>query len=253
MKFIKIIFIIFLLIYLNACANYQTSNISKKKEKIYYSSTGFALIYNDNLYKQKIVNKKINNKNLAVMHRNLKKNTLIRILNPDNLLSVDAKIYKKGNYPEIFNVVIGEDIAKILKLDQNNPYVEIIELKKNKTFIAKESNTFDEEKNVAQNAPVNEVKMDDLSKDKKENKNKKKLNKKGKFILVISDFYYENTAVNLLNNLIKKTQTDKIFIKKMNDKKYRLFAGPFADFNALKTTYISLNKLGFDDLNIYRE
>tara|TARA_B100000029_G_scaffold494268_1_gene557776 strand:+ start:1024 stop:1785 length:762 start_codon:yes stop_codon:yes gene_type:complete len=253
MKLIKIIFIVFSFIYLSSCADYQSSNISKKKEKTYYSSSGFALIYNDNLYEQKIVNKKINKKNLAVMHRNLKKNTLIRISNPDNMLSVDTKIYKKSDYPKIFNVVISDDISKILKLDQNNPFVEIIELKKNKTFIAKESNTFEEEKNVAQNVPVNEVKMDDLSKDKDESKNENKLNQKGKFILVISDFYYEETAVNLLNNLMKKIQTDKIFIRKMNDKKYRLFAGPFKDFNALKTTYISLNKLGFEDLNIYRE
>ena len=30
-------------------------------------------------------------------------------------------------------------------------------------------------------------------------------------------------------------------------------SGPFKNFNALKTTYISLNKLGFENLNIYRE
>jgi len=28
---------------------------------------------------------------------------------------------------------------------------------------------------------------------------------------------------------------------------------PLKNFNALKLTYISLNKLGFEDLNIYRE
>ena len=64
----------------------------------------------------------------------------------------------------------------ILKLDENNPYVEIIEVKKNKTFIAKKTNTFDEEKNVAETVPVNEIQMDDLTKsDTDTKKNKKEL------------------------------------------------------------------------------
>jgi len=42
-------------------------------------------------------------------------------------------------------------------------------------------------------------------------------------------------------------------VKKIGDNKYRLLAGPFKNFNALKTSYISLNNLGFDDLNIYNQ
>ena len=44
-----------------------------------------------------------------------------------------------------------------------------------------------------------------------------------------------------------------IYVKKINDNKYRLLVGPFNNFNALKGSYISLNNLGFEDLNIYRE
>jgi len=110
---------------------------------------------------------------------------------------------------------------------------------------------FEEEKKVAEILPVNEVKMDDLT--KVEVKAKKKLNKKSNFILVVSDFYYEDSAYNLMKELVKKTKINNISVKKINDKKYRLFAGPFKNFNALKTTYISLNKLGFENLNIYRE
>jgi len=46
---------------------------------------------------------------------------------------------------------------------------------------------------------------------------------------------------------------DNIYIRKINDTKYRLLIGPFESFNALKTTYISLNNLGFESLNIYDE
>ena len=79
------------------------------------------------------------------------------------------------------------------------------------------------------------------------------MDKKSNFILVISDFYYKDSASNLMEELIKKTKINNISIKKINDKKYRLFSGPFKNFNALKTAYISLNKLGFENLNIYRE
>ena len=185
------------------------------------------------------------------MHSLLKKNTPIKIINPANSKVVETKIYKKANYPKIFTIVVSEKIASILELDLDNPFVEVVEVKKNKTFIAKKTNMFEEEKKVAEILPVNEVKMDDLT--KVEVKAKKKLNKKSNFILVVSDFYYEDSANNLMKELVKKTKINNISVKKINDKKYRLFAGPFKNFNALKTTYISLNKLGFENLNIYRE
>ena len=56
-----------------------------------------------------------------------------------------------------------------------------------------------------------------------------------------------------MEDLIKKNKMNNISVKKINNKKYRLFAGPFKNFNALKTTYISLNKLGFEHLNVYKE
>ena len=90
--------------------------------------------------------------------------TPVKIINPENSKIIDTKIFKKANYPNIFKAVVSKKIASILELDADNPYIEIIETKKNKTFIAKEGNTFEEEKNVAGKAPVNEIKMDDLTK-----------------------------------------------------------------------------------------
>ena len=103
------------------------------------------------------------------MHDFLKKNTLIKIINPLNSKTVETKIYNNSKYPKIFNIVISQKIASILELDINNPYIEIIEVKKNKTFVAKEGNIFDEEKNVAEKAPISEVKMDNLTKEKIKN------------------------------------------------------------------------------------
>ena len=255
----KIILLCFILL-LGACANYETNKSKQKKEKKFYSSAGFALIYNDGLFEiggidkklnnNEIVDNKLNNEQIISMHTSLKKNTFIKIINPETSTVVETKIFRKANYPKIFNIVLSKKIATILELDIDNPYVEIFEVKKNKTFIAKESNTFKEEKKVAEVAPVNEVKMDDLSEEQPE---KKKINKKNNFVLVIADFYYYDSAISLKMELEKKTQISKFSVKKINDNKYRLSVGPFKNFNALKLTYISLNKLGFEDFNIYRE
>ena len=246
----KIILLLTFFLLLSSCADYKTNKTDQDKTKIYYSSSGFALIYEDTLYKQKIINKKIDNEIVAIMHSVLKKNTSIKIINPVNSKFIETRINKKANYPKIFNVVISKKIASILELDLNNPFIEIVELKKNKTFIAKEGNIFDEEKNVANKAPVDEIEMNDLT----INQSKiEKITEKSNYILVISDFYYIDSANNLKNELEKKTNIDNISVKKINNNQYRLLVGPFKNFNALKTTYISLNNLGFEDLNIYKD
>ena len=250
MKIFKIVKITICLLILYSCADYKGSGLKQKKEKHYFSSTGFALIFEDYLYKQKIINKKLDNSDIKVMHNFLKANTPIKIINPINSKVIEGKIYKKANYPKIFNVVISKRIASILELDPNNPYVEIIEMKKNKVFIAKKSNTFEEERNVAEKAPVEEIEVNNLS---EENTNKDSLKLiKNNFILVINDFYFEDSANKLKLELIKKSKLKNLSVKKVNDKKYRLFAGPFKNFNTLKNTYISLNNLGFENLNIYK-
>ena len=245
----KILTFIFIFL-LYSCADYNTGKIIKEKNKVYYSSSGFALIYDENFYVDKITNRKIDNEEIIVMHNILKKNTPIKIINPENFKVIETKIYNSANYPNIFNAIISEKIASILELDTNNPFIEIIEQKRNKTFIAKEGNIFEEEKNVAEKAPVNEIKMDDLT--KKDSKVKKSEAKKN-FILVISDFYYKDSANDLKKDLLKKININNISVKKINNNKYRLLVGPFKNFNALKTTYISLNNLGFENLNVYRE
>jgi hypothetical protein len=274
MKLIKISIFFFLVLALSSCAEnkkivYDKDSgrfiltEKKRKEEIFFfhSSHGFALIYDQDLYKEGVINKKldlrkdidkrINDTKVIVLHSFLKKGTPVKIINPENSKVVETKIHKLANYPKIFNVVISRKTAKNLGLDFNNPYVELFETKKNITFVAKEGVTFDEEKNVAEKIPVDEIKMDDLSKEKMGVKIN--IAKKNKFILVIADFYYFDSAKNLKNDLIKQTKIRNFLIKKINDNKYRLSVGPFKNFNALKFVYISLNNLGFEDLNIYRE
>ena len=251
MKLTKIIITLTSIVLLYSCADYKTQQAREGIEKNYYFSKGFALVYNEDLYYQKVVNKKFSDEKYGAMHNLLKVNTSVKIINPSNSKFLNIKISKKANYPKIFNIVLSKSAAFALELDMENPYVEVFETKKNKTFVAKESNTFEEEKNVSGTVSTNEIKMSDITINKSETK--KKSDEKNNFILVISDFYYEDSANNLMEELIKKTKLNNIAVNKINDKKYRLFAGPFKNFNALKTTYISLNKLGFESLNVYRK
>ena len=87
-----LIFLIISAIFLNSCADYKTDRTSHKIEKEYYSSIGFALIYEDDLYLKKVVKKKINNDESGVMHNLLKVNTPIKIIE-EECINCDLCVY----------------------------------------------------------------------------------------------------------------------------------------------------------------
>ena len=59
--------------FLVSCTTIEKERSSNIKEKIYYSSSGFALIYDNSFYDQDIINKKINNEKIVAFHSILKK------------------------------------------------------------------------------------------------------------------------------------------------------------------------------------
>ena len=156
---VRNLFIVSTFFLMFSCADYKAT----KPEKKYYFSSGFALIYEDKLFKEGVVNRKIDNEKIIAVHNLLKTGTVVRIINPINSKEVEVKIYKKANYPKIFNIVISKKISSILQLDEDNPYIEFEEIKVNKTFVAKKANTFDEERNVAEKAPVEKIEMSYLT------------------------------------------------------------------------------------------
>ena len=249
-KFIKI-FIFFLTLFLYSCADYKTTSNKKKIERKYLSSKGFALVYDVNSYENGEIHKNFNTYKISVIHDSLRTNTPIRIINPINSKEIVTKVFRKISYSKVFTVGFNNNVAKYLDLDLDNPFVEIIEIKKNKTFVAKKSNTFDEEKNVAEKVPVDSVTVNVISETVSEEL--LKAEKIKNFFLIISDFYYPNNAINLKNELIKKTNNNNFKVVKITKNKHRLVVGPFKNFNSLKNIYISLNNLGFEDLNVYRK
>ena len=241
---------IYIFVFLFSCTH--DMKIIKKHSKVKvreptYSSIGFALIYEDSLFESKIVNKKLNNDQNYVLHSFLKINTLVSISNPFNSKSLTVKIKTTSKYPSIYNIVITKKMADNLNLDINNPYVEVIEIKKNDKFIAKEASIFEEEKNVANKVPVTSIDINDLSASTPKIKVKKK---KPSYIINIAEFYFFESAEAIKNRFEKEANLVNITIEKISKNQFKVYSGPYASFNSMKETYLSLNKLGFENLNI---
>ena len=172
----KILLILFIF-FLSACnqidqKNKSTIYISDQK----YSNTGFTLIYSDELKKNKKISKKINNRSLLIFHNKIKKNSFVKITNPINDKSIIAEVISNNvKFSEFYNSVITKRIAEELSLDPKEPYIDLVLISKNSTFIAQKAETFEEEKKVAEKAPVDGITIDNLGElEKKENKNIKK-------------------------------------------------------------------------------
>ena len=215
-----------------------------------FSNKGFALIYSENLYEKKIVNKKITERTLTIFQKNLKINTQVKITNILNNKSIIATVGKNAKYPSFNNAVLSIRIAEELDLDINEPYVEILEIIQNSIFVAQKAKTYEEEKNVAAKAPVNSIAINDLN-IKKINYEKKK-NKKFSYVVKIADFYFLDTAKIMLDRITVESSFKNPKIKKISDKKYRVYLGPFDNINSLQKSYNDISILEFENIEIIK-
>ena len=122
------------------------------------------MVYKDSLKVDKIISKKLDKRSLIIFQKNLKKGSSVKITNLLNNKSLIAKVGDNAIYPDFFNSVISERIFIDLEIDYSEPYIKIYEVNQNSTFIAKKAKTFDEEKEVANKAPVDGISIKDLNK-----------------------------------------------------------------------------------------
>ena len=244
-------FLILLIVLITSCTsnNYKTVNVDPILEK--FSNNGFALIYNDKLYNDKIISKKMDERDLIIFQRNLRKGTSVKITNPFNSKTIIAKVGKKANYPSFNNSVVSIRISKELEIDINEPYIFIEEIRDNASFIAKKAKTFEEEKKVADKAPVDTISVNDLnSTDEKKIKNK--INSEFKYVIKIADFYYLDTAKQMVKRIKSELNIKKTDINKINENKFRVFTGPYLSLKALQKAYNSIETLGFENIELIK-
>ena len=249
--FYRKILLLIIFIFLSNCT---TSTLVERKPKMMlinsFSNKGFALIYNENLFKKKIVSRKISERSLLIFQKNLKKGTQVKITNILNNKSIIGTVGNNSNYPSFNNSVLSIRIADELNLDINQPYVEILEILENSVFVAKKTKTFDEEKNVAKKAPVDGISINDLSIIKKNKE--KKFDTKFHYTIKIADFYFNDTAIMLLGRIRSESSIENPKIKKISDKKYRVYLGPFNNINSLQKSYNDISILKFENIEIIK-
>ena len=241
-----LLFIIF-----NSCV---TVPVEKKDisatPKSFFVSKGFTLVYNEELYKEKLVKGKIEDRSLTIFQKNLKKNTKVKITNLINSKYIIANVGKKVEYPYFYNSVISKRISEELELDILEPYIEIKEIIQGSSFIAKKAKTYDEEKNVAEKAPVDQIQIKELNNNSKE---EIKINKqKFSYFIKIADFYFEKSADQMKSRISSETSIKDVNINKLSPTKFRVFLGPFEDLNSLKKSFNAINILEFDSIEILR-
>ena len=243
--------IIFILLLLTNCSvNNLDNNKTNLILKNNYINRGFTLVYNNSLFNEKIISKKIDERSLIIFQKNLKKNTQFKITNMLNGMSLIANVGIKSTYPSFNNSVISERIAKELNIDLYEPYVEIIAIPKNSLFIAKRAKTYDEEKEVANKAPVSSISINDLN--KKKILKKKITNNNFSYIIKVADFYFNETASKMIERIKTETKIKNPKSQKISAKKYRVYLGPFDNINTLQNSYNGINILGFENIEIIK-
>ena len=242
MKF-KLFFLFFLI---SSCASQMTTFNQKET----YNAKGFAYIYNDIDFHQKIIKGKMNNNIMQISHQNLKTGTLIKISNPKNKKSIVLKNIKRIRYPDFYKILITKPVADELSLNLELPILEILEIKKNKSFIAKKAKIYNEEKKLPSKAPVDSVKISNISKNKINNS----IKKRDQIYILIGSFYSTDSAIFLKKRIIKdipNLDSNNLKIKKVNNKETQVISGPYISVNLLKNDYIKLKSFGFEELDIF--
>tara|TARA_Y100000591_G_scaffold35733_1_gene26468 strand:- start:1460 stop:2221 length:762 start_codon:yes stop_codon:yes gene_type:complete len=245
--------LIFSILFLSACNQFNKN----EKSLVYiddqkFSNTGFTLIYEDKLRKEKKISKKIDNRSLLIFHNKIKKNSFVKITNPLNNKSIIAEVISNNvKFSDFYNSVITKRIAEELSLDPDEPYIDLILISNNSTFVAKKAKTFDEEKKVAEKAPVDGITIDNLGEKKKKDKNLKK--SKFLYSIKIADFYYKDSAENMVNRIKEETNIKNSVIKKLSKTKYRVLLGPFNDIKKLENSFNEIKVLNFENIEILKD
>ncbi len=217
-----------------------------------YKNTGFTLVYSNKLKKEKKISKKIDNRSLFIFHKNLKKNSFVKITNPSNQKTIIAKVISNNvKFPEFYNSVITTRIAEELTLNLDEPYIDLVLISQNSTFIAKKAKTFETEKRVAEKVPVDGIKIDNLGTEIEKNKQKKIV--RFSYSIKIADFYYKDSANNMVKRIKNETNLKNSFIEKLSNTKYRVLLGPFNDIKKIEESFNEMKSLNFENLEILKD
>ena len=246
--------LIVLFIFLLGCEqNNLNKNAVNQEIMTKYKNSGFSLVYNPMLKKEKKISKKIDNRSLLIFHKSLKKNSFVKITNPVNQKTVIAEVISNNvMFSDFYNSVITSRIAEELSLNLNEPYINLVLISQNSTFVAKKAKTFNEEKKVAEKAPVDGIQIDNLG-EVNQLKNETIKEEIFSYSIKIADFYYKDSAKNMSDRIINETNIRNPLIKTISNTKYRVLLGPFNDIKKLEDSFNEIKSLDFENIEILKD
>ena len=165
--------------------------------------------------------------------------------------SLVLKNVKRIKYPNFYNSVISQRIYDALELNENEPYLEISTVSESSTFLAKKAKMYEEEKKVANKAPVDGISVSNLNVDKKKVKKKQK-KKNFRYIIKVADFYYENSANNMKKRITDELNLNNTKIDKISNTNFRVYFGPYDNLKSLKNAYNDIYPLNFENIEILK-
>ena len=236
--------LLLILFFLTSC----TVQSTQYSENI-FSNRGFVLLYDESLIEKKLLRKPLDDRSLEIVHNTLSKGTKVRIINLLNNKSTNAIVKTKNKNLFFYNSIFSKRIFDELDISLKEPYVEISKIRENKTFIAKKSKTFDEEKKVANKAPVKSISINEIGTPKSEELDDRRI---FNYSIKITEFYFLKNANELKKRIKNETSLKKINVISINDTRHQVLLGPYSNINTLQSAYNSINNLNFENIELIR-
>ena len=209
----KKIYLFFFVIFLSCTSNYSV-----------YERKGFAKIN----YNNKIISP-------------LPKSTLLKVTNIENKKSVVVATndISKNLGPRI--ITLPDNIFQELKLNKNLPLIHMQTLRKNKVFIAKKTEIYEQEKRVDKKVVIEKINIMNLANEKKS---------KDSIYLNFGPFYNKIYANQLYKILKLRFNNKKLVFKDYQDKNYIISIGPLKNLTEFDKIYLKLGKIGLIGFDI---
>ena len=209
----KKIYLFFFVIFLSCTSNYSV-----------YERKGFAKIN----YNNKIISP-------------LPKSTLLKVTNIENKKSVVVATndISKNLGPRI--ITLPDNIFQELKLNKNLPLIHVQTLRKNKVFIAKKTEIYEQEKRVDKKVVIEKINIMNLANEKKS---------KDSIYLNFGPFYNKIYANQLYKILKLRFNNKKLVFKDYQDKNYIISIGPLKNLTEFDKFYLKLGKIGLIGFDI---
>ena len=195
----------------------------------------------------------MDNSSISILSPNLPTGTPVRITNIINGKSLITIVQNKTSLPVFYNSVITNRIVSDLSINPNEPYIYIETINSDNLYVADDVKTFDEEKKVANNAPVDEIMIKNISLESEiKESNTENFVTNFNYIIKFGDFYFEESAIMLKNRLFEEFNIENILIKKLSQNSFRVYKGPYKDFEKLKKGFHNIENLDFDSIEIIK-